>query len=62
MKKLLVITLMASATLSMNAQEASRNASQASNASFFNHLDLSVNGWAGKQRGVNAQMGMQWKF
>ena len=25
-------------------------------------LDLSVNGWAGKQRGVNAQLGMQWKF
>ena len=25
-------------------------------------LDLSVNDWAGKQRGVNAQLGMQWKF
>ncbi len=25
-------------------------------------LDLSVNDWVGKQRGVNAQLGMQWKF
>ena len=25
-------------------------------------LDLRVNGWAGKQRGVNAQLGMKWKF
>ena len=30
--------------------------------SFNMNLDLSVNGWAGKQRGVNAQLGMQWKF
>ncbi len=25
-------------------------------------IDLNVNGWAGKQRGVNAQLGMTWKF
>ena len=25
-------------------------------------IDLNVNGWAGKQRGVNAQLGMNWKF
>lgn len=25
-------------------------------------IDLNVNGWTGKQRGVNAQLGMKWKF
>ena len=42
MKQLIVITLMASAALSMNAQEAASQASSASQPSYFSHLDLSV--------------------